>query len=263
LSAQQKTRAVQRSTKAFFFGLAAFFIFTGRQRVYTYGLQRISQLQTLNSTLTPSWYVYDGEDNVRGLANASGSITDTYDYDAFGNRINSSGTTPNVYLYRGEQWDADLNLYYLRARWYNPATGRFLSRDPMDAGNKYTYAAADPVNRTDPSGMLVAEEALEDQLSVVAAESPAFTPTLIAGGSLAGTSGAVYAYTFAGAAFICILKTATDAVLKSNGIVDQFFDLPIGFETYGCRVPITTKKRPPDPDPDPKPRPGAASPAKS
>jgi RHS repeat-associated protein len=34
--------------------------------------------------------------------------------------------------YRGEQYDADLGLYYLRARYYNPATGRFLSRDPFD-----------------------------------------------------------------------------------------------------------------------------------
>ena len=40
------------------------------------------------------------------------AVTDTYDYDAFGNKINSTGTTPNSYLYRGEQWDSDLGLYY-------------------------------------------------------------------------------------------------------------------------------------------------------
>jgi len=50
-------------------------------------------------------------------------VTDTYEYDAFGNKVNSTGTTPNNYLYRGEQYDTDLSLYYLRARYYNPTTG--------------------------------------------------------------------------------------------------------------------------------------------
>jgi RHS repeat-associated protein len=62
-------------------------------------------------------------------------------------------------FYRGEQFDSDLALYYLRARYYNPATGRFLSRDPLDGDptdpqslHKYLYAGGDPVNRIDPSG---------------------------------------------------------------------------------------------------------------
>jgi RHS repeat-associated protein len=84
---------------------------------------------------------------------------DTYDYDAFGNKVNSTGTTPNNYLYRGEQYDPDLGLYYLRARYYNPATGRFMSRDPEEGKakvpaslHKYLYANGDPVNMTDPKG---------------------------------------------------------------------------------------------------------------
>ncbi len=81
-------------------------------------------------------------------------ITDTYDYDAFGNKVNSTGTTPNSYLYRGEAYDSDLGLYYLRARYYNPRSGRFVSVDPLaDQGEKrYEYADADPVNGLDPSG---------------------------------------------------------------------------------------------------------------
>jgi RHS repeat-associated protein len=86
----------------------------------------------------------------------------TYDYDAWGNTVNTTGSTPNVYLYRGEQFDYDLGLYYLRARYFNPLTGRLLSRDPY-AGepptpatlHKYLYANGDPVNLGDPSGMLV------------------------------------------------------------------------------------------------------------
>jgi RHS repeat-associated protein len=86
-------------------------------------------------------------------------VTDTYEYDAYGNFFTKTGTTPNNYLYRGEQYDQDLGLYYLRARYYNPNTGRFMSRDPEDGHikdlislHKYLYAGGDPVNRLDPSG---------------------------------------------------------------------------------------------------------------
>ena len=60
----------------------------------------------------------------------------------------------------GEQFDPDLGLYYLRARYYNPATGRFLSRDPENGKpyvpatlHKYLYADGDPVNGRDPKGL--------------------------------------------------------------------------------------------------------------
>jgi RHS repeat-associated protein len=128
-------------------------------RTYTYGLQRISENQLVSGTWTPSFYGYDGGGNVRQLMNSAGVTTDSYEYDAFGNKISSTGTTPNNYLYRGEQYDPDLGLYYLRARYYNPATGRFMSRDP-EVGHswdpkslhKYLYAGGDPVNAADPSG---------------------------------------------------------------------------------------------------------------
>ena len=129
------------------------------QRQYTYGLQRISENQPLSGTWTLSFYGYDGGGSVRQLTNSAGTVTDTYEYDAFGNAWTVSGTTPNNYLYRGEQFDSDLGLYYLRARYYNPSTGRFLSRDPEDGNefdpktlHKYLYAGGDPVNMIDPSG---------------------------------------------------------------------------------------------------------------
>jgi len=128
-------------------------------RTYTYGLQRISENQVINNAWTTSFYGYDGFGSVRQLTNLSGTITDTYNYDAFGNLLSSPGPTPNNYLYRGEQYDPDLGLYYLRARYYNPQTGRFLSRDPEDGNakdpqslHKYLYAGGDPVNRIDPHG---------------------------------------------------------------------------------------------------------------
>ena len=60
-------------------------------------------------------------------------------------------------LYQGEEWNPDLSLYYLRARYMNPLSGRFLSRDPEDGSvtnpstlHKYLYAGGDPVNAEDP-----------------------------------------------------------------------------------------------------------------
>ena len=113
---------------------------------------------------------------MRFLASATGTVTDTYDYDAWGNQVNSTGTTPNVYLYRGEQWDPDLGLYYLRARYFNPVSGRFLSRDTYQGNqntpasfHKYLYAGGDPVDQFDPSGRLLDNAELET-LSLDAAE---------------------------------------------------------------------------------------------
>ena len=85
--------------------------------------------------------------------------TVTYDYDAFGNLIHSTGTTPNNYLFAGEQYDPDLGLYYNRARYLNVSTGRFWTMDDFEGNpddplslHKYLYAGANPANQRDPSG---------------------------------------------------------------------------------------------------------------
>jgi len=134
-------------------------------RTYTYGLERISELQMVSGTTTASFYQYDGRGTVRMLTSAAGAVTDTYEYDAFGNLIARAGATPNAYLYRGERYDTDLGLYYLRARWYNPASGRFMTRDPYQGSiydpaslHRYNYARSNPVNFIDPSGRDAAAE---------------------------------------------------------------------------------------------------------
>jgi RHS repeat-associated protein len=133
-------------------------------RQYTYGLQRISQNQPISNVWTISFYGYDGGGSVRNLTSTTGAVTDTYEYDAYGNSFATGAQTPNNYLYRGEQFDSDLGLYYLRARYYNPNTGRFLSRDPGDGEisdpatlHKYVYANGDPIDGADPSGWASSE----------------------------------------------------------------------------------------------------------
>jgi type II secretion system protein G len=149
-------------------------------RVYTYGLDLISQYKYESGPGAPYWdisyYGYDGHGNVRFLTDSDGNITDTYDYDAFGTLIgrqvldpsiglvpvdasNESLVTQNNYLYCGEQFDPDLGLYFLRARYMDTDRGRFWTmdvwegviRDPVSL-HKYLYANANPILHTDPSG---------------------------------------------------------------------------------------------------------------
>jgi len=102
-------------------------------RTYVYGLELISKYRQFvanNQGQTQiSYYVYDGHGSVRALTSPTGVVTDTYDYDAFGNLIHQTGSTPNNYLFAGEQFDPDLGLYYNRARYLNVTTARFWAMD--------------------------------------------------------------------------------------------------------------------------------------
>jgi RHS repeat-associated protein len=107
-------------------------------------------------------------ESLRLLTDAAGAVTGRYTYDAFGNLLSSSGATANNYLYQSEQFDAGTGLVYLRARYYNPALGRFTARDPFDgfpaspaSEHKYFYAAQDPVNGRDPTGLYDLGEEVE------------------------------------------------------------------------------------------------------
>jgi RHS repeat-associated protein len=87
------------------------------------------------------------------------AISDTYDYDAYGTLVDSTGSTPNHYRFTGEQWDQDLGMYSLRARYYNPQIGRFWTMDTYEGRNteplslhKYFYCSGNPVNCSDPLG---------------------------------------------------------------------------------------------------------------
>ena len=122
---------------------------------YVYGDDLISQ----HRGGSISYYHYDGQLSTRTLTNAAGDITDTYDYDAFGNLRDQVGTTENNYRYTGEQFDPNAGFYYLRARYYDQAMGRFVATDPYQGRmhepvtlHKYLYANANPVMFNDPSG---------------------------------------------------------------------------------------------------------------
>lgn len=122
---------------------------------YTIGQERIS----LSRDGKVWYYGYDGHGDTRMLIDGQGTVTDTYRYDAWGNTLVKTGSTSNTYLYTGESFDANTGLYYLRARYMNPANGLFISMDSYQGNlyepvtlHKYLYANANPVVYTDPTG---------------------------------------------------------------------------------------------------------------
>jgi RHS repeat-associated protein len=112
-----------------------------------------------------SYYHYDLQGSTLHLTNAAGTLTNTYVYDAWGNPLTSSGTTFNPYQYIGRKgyiYDSDLDNFQVRARSYDPFTGRWFSRDPIGfAGgdaNLYRYVGNSPVTVTDSSGLKIGDD---------------------------------------------------------------------------------------------------------
>ena len=78
----------------------------------------------------PAWgYVAGDAQNHRALTDANGGVTRRVEYDAFGQQLAASGTATSEFGYGGEQQDSETGLINLRARYYDPALGRFISRD--------------------------------------------------------------------------------------------------------------------------------------
>jgi RHS repeat-associated protein len=105
-----------------------------------------------------SYPLADALGSVRAMTDGAGAVTGTADYAVFGAPRGATGTLGS-FGFTGEQSDAVSALTYLRARYYNPALGRFLSADtvqPNASGtqgyNRYAYAANNPATLTDPSG---------------------------------------------------------------------------------------------------------------
>ena len=124
---------------------------------YTYGLGASPILIVRNDNVF--YYHGDQVDSTRLLTDDVGNVTDRYIYDAFGIALARIGNTENNYLYTGEQRDPITGFNYLRARYLDSHTGRFISRDPFDgivvspiSRNAYPYANQNPLRFTDPSG---------------------------------------------------------------------------------------------------------------
>ena len=122
-------------------------------------IRGINLLYAENATGTKQYYLFNGHGDVVQLTGANGIVTKNYDYDAFGNEKAPDANDTNVFRYCGEYFDKETGTIYLRARYYDPTIGRFISEDsvwgkdndPLSL-NLYTYCGNDPIDNIDPSG---------------------------------------------------------------------------------------------------------------
>ncbi len=97
----------------------------------------------------------DGTGSVTVADDDNGGLASTRAYDAWGNVTASTGV-PVSLGWQGQYQDSETGFYYLRHRYYDPATTQFTTADPLEAltGDRYGYAGNDPVNSADPNGLI-------------------------------------------------------------------------------------------------------------
>jgi len=124
---------------------------------YVYGTEDVPFVQ-ISKDGTATYLHTDNQGSVVATSDETGAQLSTYSYDPYGNLDRESGDTNHAvtpFGYTGQYEDVDTGLYFLRARWYEPETGTFLSKDPANSltGEAYSYASGNPVYYTDPLGL--------------------------------------------------------------------------------------------------------------
>ncbi|MFC3798112.1 RHS repeat domain-containing protein [Cohnella sp. GCM10012308] len=124
---------------------------------YVWGPDRLLTRKDTNGS--QYYYLYNGHGDVVQIIDNTGEPVKSYRYDEWGNTVSQTGTLPNVFKYAGEIEDPETGLYYLRARFYDPSMGRFITKDTYEGQidnplslNLYTYVGNNPLTHVDPSG---------------------------------------------------------------------------------------------------------------
>jgi RHS repeat-associated protein len=122
--------------------------------IYTHGPGIDEPLARINEAGAWRYFHADGLGSIVAITNSGGVVTETIDYDPFGQLLSGS---PPRHGFTGREWDGEIGMYYYRARYYDPKIGRFISEDPIgfEGGlNRYAYVDNNPVRYTDPAGLI-------------------------------------------------------------------------------------------------------------
>ena len=155
---------------------------------YVYGPSGTPFEQVNLSTGAITYLVADALGSVRGVVGATGSLSASTSYDAWGNPETTGGLSADTpFGFAGGYTDPS-GLVYLIGRYYDPATGQFLSVDPLvdETGQPYAYTGDDPVNALDPSG--AAASPLPVNLGSITAADCSGAVQQIARGNLSGAA---------------------------------------------------------------------------
>lgn len=136
------------------------------QNYYVYGLGLISRIDDNNQT---SYYHDDFRGSTIAMTDANANITHQYQYDDYGNILQIQEADSNPFRYVGKYgvMYEDETLDFMRARYYDPEIGRFISEDPIWSTNLYPYANNNPIMAADPGGRLSNPFEILPQLSEV------------------------------------------------------------------------------------------------
>jgi len=120
---------------------------------YVYGPRGLP-LEQVNAGAT-YWYHHDQLGSTRLITDSTGTSQATYTYDPFGGLASSTGSITNPFRYCGQYQDPESGFYYMRARFYDIATGQFMARDILTSATRtpYAYVTNSPINGTDPQGL--------------------------------------------------------------------------------------------------------------
>jgi RHS repeat-associated protein len=153
---------------------------------YEHGLALISEeLSGPRDHPQQFFYHTDRLGSTIALCDHAGRTQAEYKYDAWGNVVSGRTDVPNRFLFTAEEQDPETGLYYLRARWYDPKIGRFLTKDlfggiaPLpESVNRYVYALGNPNDRIDPTGTFSFKKFLKKAARLVAPVNPSWAYTL-------------------------------------------------------------------------------------
>ena len=176
-------------------------------------------------------FIKNIQGDVTGIMDEEGNLLVTYAYDAWGNHISTvysngggaTGAVFNPFRYRGYYYDYETCLYYLNSRYYDPASGRFISPDSASyigadgtliGYNLFAYCGNNPVMRVDPSGKVAWELLLSIACGIIAST---FLSAFL-GGVSAEIAGDDFIDGFISGAFSGFVSTTTTALALATGV---------------------------------------------